>query len=127
MSFYLVGIDEAGYGPQLGPLVVSAVIFELPDTFLINRSSIPQTICLWKTLSGIISNRREKSDKLTVCDSKKLYQPSKGIKELEKTALAFNGLISNDYSYNELVLPVSASKSEIDNLSGILREELNEN
>jgi len=127
MSFYLVGVDEAGYGPQLGPLVVSAVIFKLPDTFFVNRSPIPQTICLWEPLSNIISNRKTKSNKLTVCDSKKLYQPSKGIKELEKTALSFKWLISDDYSYHELVLPISAPKSEIDNLSVILQKELDRN
>lgn len=127
MSFYLVGVDEAGYGPQLGPLVVSAVIFELSDTFFINKSPIPQTISLWETLSNIISNRKEKSDKLTVCDSKKLYQPSRGIKELEKTTLAFSWLINHNYFYNELVLPISAPKSEIDNLSQILRKELKRN
>lgn len=127
MSFYLVGIDEAGYGPQLGPLVVSAVIFELPDAFFINKSLIPRTISLWEALSDIISNHKEKSDKLVVCDSKKLYQPSRGIKELERTALAFSRLIDRNYFYNELVLPISAPKSEINNLSQILRKELNGN
>ncbi|MHC4951781.1 MAG: ribonuclease HII, partial [Planctomycetota bacterium] len=30
----LVGIDEAGYGPLLGPLVVSAVSFDMPENLL---------------------------------------------------------------------------------------------
>ena len=28
---YLIGTDEAGYGPNLGPLVISATVWEVPD------------------------------------------------------------------------------------------------
>ena len=28
---YLIGTDEAGYGPNLGPLVISATVWEAPD------------------------------------------------------------------------------------------------
>ena len=28
---YLIGTDEAGYGPNLGPLVISATLWEAPD------------------------------------------------------------------------------------------------
>ncbi|MCS7303555.1 MAG: hypothetical protein NZ602_00400 [Thermoguttaceae bacterium] len=28
---YCIGVDEAGYGPRLGPLVISATIWQLPD------------------------------------------------------------------------------------------------
>ena len=28
---YLIGTDEAGYGPNLGPLVVSASVWRVPD------------------------------------------------------------------------------------------------
>ena len=28
---YLIGTDEAGYGPNLGPLVISATAWEAPD------------------------------------------------------------------------------------------------
>jgi ribonuclease HII len=127
MSFYLIGVDEAGYGPQLGPLVVSAVVFELADSFLMNDNYIPQIACLWEKLSDIIIKRRIKSNKLIVCDSKKLYQPSRGIRELETTVLAFKCLINHDWSYEGLVLPIAASKSKIDNLSVILQDALNEN
>lgn len=130
MSFYLVGIDEAGYGPQLGPLVVSAVVFELPDAFLITRSPIPITDCLWERLSGTISRQKPHPDKLIVCDSKKIYQPVKGLKQLEKTALAFTRLIYSDYPdfYRDgLVLPVSVLPAEIDSLSTALKSNLSQN
>ncbi len=28
---YVLGTDEAGYGPNLGPLVVTATLWEVPD------------------------------------------------------------------------------------------------
>ena len=28
---YLLGTDEAGYGPNLGPLLISASVWEVPD------------------------------------------------------------------------------------------------
>ena len=28
---YLLGTDEAGYGPNLGPLVISASLWEVPE------------------------------------------------------------------------------------------------
>ncbi len=28
---YLIGTDEAGYGPNLGPLVISATLWQVPD------------------------------------------------------------------------------------------------
>ena len=28
---YLIGTDEAGYGPNLGPLVISASVWHVPD------------------------------------------------------------------------------------------------
>jgi ribonuclease HII len=127
MSFHLVGIDEAGYGPQLGPLVVSAVVLELPDAMLARQRSLPKIACLWKTLSNIISENKS-CVKVTVCDSKALYQPARGIKELERTALVFKRLIEPDYcNHNELTLPLSADNNEINRLTQTLRVELNTN
>lgn len=127
MPFHLVGIDEAGYGPQLGSLVVSAVVLELPDTMLIKHHPLPKITCPWKTLSNIISKNKSRA-KVTVCDSKALYHPAKGLKELEKTALVFRRLIEPDYcNHNELSLPLSADNNEINKFTQILRTELNNN
>jgi hypothetical protein len=77
----LVGIDEAGYGPLLGPLVVSATSFQASPPWL-NQS-------LWVLLKASISSTfKSRSRKLPICDSKKLHQPSEGIARLEKSALA---------------------------------------
>lgn len=62
----IVGIDEAGYGPILGPLVVSAAIFDVPDN-LISQS-------LWQILQqSVCKNRQGAAGRLIINDSKKLH------------------------------------------------------
>jgi ribonuclease HII len=76
----LVGIDEAGYGPILGPLVVSSSIFSLPHNLLASD--------LWQILSKSISDRRKRlAGRLLIIDSKKAYNRASGIKHLERTVL----------------------------------------
>ncbi len=76
----IAGIDEAGYGPTLGPLVVSATVFRIPDD-KINES-------MWEILSASCSTAtKKKTQKLVIADSKKLYSKSSGIAPLERTAL----------------------------------------
>ncbi len=78
----VVGIDEAGYGPILGPLVVSRVAFEIPD----DRADH----CLWKLLHRSVTPRiRRREIRLPVADSKKLHHGPKGLALLERTALSF--------------------------------------
>jgi ribonuclease HII len=77
----LVGIDEAGFGPILGPLVVSSSTFSLPHHLL--------TSDLWQVLRRSLGNRRKRlAGRLLIADSKKAYSRSLGIKHLERTVLA---------------------------------------
>ncbi len=76
----LVGIDEAGYGPILGPLVVSSSVFSLPKDLL--KSD------LWQILRKSLSDKRSRlAGRLLIADSKKAYSRSLGIKHLERTTL----------------------------------------
>jgi ribonuclease HII len=77
----LVGIDEAGFGPILGPLIVSSSTFSLPQ-HLIKAD-------LWQILNKSVSNRcKHLAGRLLIADSKKAYSKRKGIKHLERTVLA---------------------------------------
>lgn len=81
----LAGIDEAGYGPLLGPLVVGCCAFELSGDDIDPASD--ELPCCWKRLKKLVSkNRTKNGKKLHVNDSKIVYQS--GLKELERAILA---------------------------------------
>ena len=66
-----VGIDEAGYGPTLGPLVVSAAAFKLSDSTdsakfegAEAQPHAPMDICpidLWETLKKVVTRKPDRS------------------------------------------------------------------
>jgi len=82
-SSLIVGIDEAGYGPVLGPLVVSATIFEAD-------ADRPHTD-LWEALSEVPVRKPGKGagEGLVVGDSKQVYSTGKGLAALEAGVLTF--------------------------------------
>ncbi len=73
-----IGIDEAGYGPNLGPLVMSAVVAESPD------ERAPD---VWGDLSGVCRAGGD-ADRLWVDDSKVLYSAGKGRDRLDAATVA---------------------------------------
>ncbi len=77
----IVGIDEAGFGPILGPLVVSASAFSLPQQLL-------NADC-WQILRKSVGRKpRHLAGRVLIADSKKAYSKSLGIKHLQRTVLA---------------------------------------
>ncbi len=77
----LVGIDEAGFGPILGPLVVSCCGFTIP------QDRLPED--LWHMLRrSVCQTRRKQNGRLLITDSKKAHSKSAGLRDLERTALA---------------------------------------
>ena len=79
----LVGIDEAGYGPHLGPLVVAAAAFDF-------ASDAPPDPDLWPSLGEHLSKQPSARDpRVIVCDSKLAYRGSRGLATLERSVLGF--------------------------------------
>jgi hypothetical protein len=77
----VAGIDEAGYGPVLGPLVVSAAAFDVP--------AVMADVCLWKALKGGVCNRVSARDRrIVIADSKKLHKRADGPGQLERSVLS---------------------------------------
>ena len=79
---YLIGTDEAGYGPNLGPLVVSATVWRVPDG--VSGDGLYDLLG-----EGIVSTPRAASNgsRVAMADSKALYQPKRGLRLLERGLL----------------------------------------
>lgn len=76
----LCGLDEAGLGPILGPLVVAGVALEGPAG-----------IDPWDALDSVVARKRPGPRQVQVADSKKVHQGRHALARLERTVLAFLG------------------------------------
>jgi hypothetical protein len=85
---YLIGTDEAGYAPNLGPLVISASVWQVDE---------PQ-IDLYKRLKAVVCKappRASRAPRVAIADSKLLYSPAQGLKVLERGVLAALALVNH--------------------------------
>jgi hypothetical protein len=85
----IVGIDEAGLGPNLGPFVVTAIAWEVPGD--------PHTFDLKAALSGVMTDQvREDDSRLVIADSKLLFQPHRSLHVPERSVLALLALAGRE-------------------------------
>lgn len=87
---YLIGTDEAGYGPNLGPLVISATLWQVPPG--VDGED------LYGRLGGVIVPTVEEAARdpaacVAMADSKALYRPGKGLRHLERGLWAAMALL----------------------------------
>lgn len=87
----LIGMDEAGYGPNLGPLVVSVTVWRIPAS--------PTDFDFWSAMQPLISQSPPKGPAvLQIADSKEVYSPGRGLQNLEASVqcgLAIDGAVTS--------------------------------
>ncbi len=99
----IAGIDEAGYGPLLGPLVVSATAFQMPDT--VPGEQLPLQIselpCCWKLLKAAVTKKSPiTKGRVIVADSKVVHHLTDGVKHLERGVLAMLAAYSQEQAFS---------------------------
>lgn len=103
----LIGMDEAGLGPNLGPLVVTVTVWEVPGS--------PREFDLWSAMADVASQTPTKELlKLHVADSKQVYSPGKGLAALERAVLSALRLLG--HRPESLSALSETLKSEVSNL-----------
>lgn len=78
---YLLGTDEAGYGPNLGPLVVAASLWRVSS----KRITPPD---LYECLADAISADGRDNLRIAIADSKQLYSSGSSLRLLERGVLS---------------------------------------
>jgi len=75
---YLIGTDEAGYGPNLGPLAIGISVWRVDEPI--------ESIDLYDRLAGFVASRPT-VNQIAIADSKLLYKPGGGLTLLERAVL----------------------------------------
>jgi len=101
----MIGIDEAGYGPNLGPLCVAATAWHVVEkpgdrgqetgnerrhggqVLAPTATSIAPPVDLYTRLADIVASQPS-DHRIAIADSKVLYKPGKGLSHLERGVLS---------------------------------------
>ncbi len=142
---YLIGTDEAGYGPNLGPLVISASLWQVPEA--------ADGEDLYERLAGLIVPTHQRAAQnpggcVAMADSKVLYRPGKGLRQLERGLWAALALVDREprtwsevwqalapgaaddlraipwYARYDSPVPLEADRAELNRLGPVLKEGL---
>jgi ribonuclease HIII len=140
---FIAGIDEAGYSPKLGPLVISLSLFQTQSD-VVNPD-------FWQHLGKSVSKTvKDSRARVIVADSKKVYRKTTDLKHLEKTIFSFtylSGRADNNslrqllhalnhspdctdhpwYRPEEMPLPQHIFRNTATKHANLLREELTRN
>ncbi len=140
---HLIGIDEAGYGPNLGPLTISATVWQAPDGI--------ESGDFYERLGDVVVSSRHKSSGqsagcVAIADSKALYQRGTGLRHLERGLWAAWALLDRRpaswselrrllapgsidemasipwYDGYEATVPVDAEPAELERLAAAVRK-----
>ncbi|OUU22283.1 MAG: hypothetical protein CBC13_07875 [Planctomycetia bacterium TMED53] len=107
MTHWIAGLDEAGYGPWLGPMVIGFVSLKAEKG---TPASAP-----WDHVANLGRAGRREKGIISVADSKKLHRPGKGdLTRLEEAVLAFTTLDRGEMpeTFRDLVQHLTAGRSE---------------
>ncbi len=77
---WIIGIDEAGYGPNLGPFVMTAVACQVPDHC--------HDANLWTLLRPLVRQGADADDGQLLIDDSKIVYTRRGLAGLERGVLA---------------------------------------
>ncbi len=87
----VLGCDEAGYGPNLGPLVIAGTLWQLPGTLEPDDA--------YRHLAAIVGGQATRAAGRGGCplvaDSKTLYRGPRGLEHLERGVLASLGAMGH--------------------------------
>lgn len=82
----LIGTDEAGYGPNLGPLLISATAWRVRDE--------DDAVELYYVLRKVVRADASSDQHIPIADSKELYKPGGGWANLERGLLPCVALVA---------------------------------
>lgn len=103
----VIGMDEAGYGPNLGPLVVTASVWEV--------SGDPRKFDFWSSLEASVSQTPTDDGRLYIADSKAVYSPQRGLKDLERGVLAVMSLTGQrPTSFRDFISRITGASLALD-------------